>query len=766
MHRLRLLLLASASAVVTVAADGEAHAQSSELEEIIVTAQKREQNLQDVGIAVSAFGEAEVRALGVTAGHQIADSVAGVQVYNFMGSQPMFVIRGVGVQSFTPNLAPAAATYVDEVYYGSNILTGFTTFDIARVEILKGPQGTLFGRNTTAGAVAYATNRPSRTPEGYVEIGAANYESASLDFAVGGPLSERVRYRIAGRAAIEGDGWFRNRWTPAETPFPVGPRYFNPERSIGEWEAWAVRGLLEVDATENLSLLLNVHGSRKTGDMPALEPLGVTTIPGSGGVCDPQNYQRRFCGDALGYTDLDGKPYTVNVDFVGGNEEKNVGGSIRAEWDLGKTQVTSITAYDHATKVHFNDTDGAPHVELNQIRDVTVEQWSQELRLSSSGSEPLYWLVGGYVGDERIKQDFCGDLNRALGLTNFAFPSLAGRAAGACRLRWWQDTLSLAAYGHAEWRFAPTLTLVAGLRYTSEKKDFASISEWVYADGLQPDTVLVNFGSTLADAAFVDTSKSFRNLSGKLGLNWQAADNLLVYGSYSRGYKSGGFDGEFAFIRSQLDPYDEEILSAYELGWKSTLADGRLRLNGAAYYYDFRKPQLVSQQNDPVTGAPFNRLVNVRKAGIYGADLEADWRIAEGLEARFGLNLSRSEIEDSSKPQFDGGELPLTARRSASFLLRYERPLTDDVSMTLQVDGKYTSPYFLNPDNTPFLKQDDQTLVNARATLFNTRGWEASLWVKNLTKETYQVQSYALFGAYVVTYNPPRTYGAALRYAW
>lgn len=759
-YRCALLTAVSFTGLTAIAEAQTGDEPDRQLETVVVTAQKRAQDLQEVGLTIHAFDGDDARILRINEGQDVGDAIAGVHVYNFMGSQPMFVIRGVGVQSFTPNLAPAAASYVDEVYYGSNILTGFSVFDIAGVEVLKGPQGTLFGRNTTAGAVSYRTNRPTRTPEAYLDVGVGNYLTAEGEFAVSGPLGGNAAFRLSGRGASQGEGFYTNRWTPAEAALPdnLSSRYFNPEKDIGEWAAFALRGQLMIEPSADTELLFSMHGSRKFGEMQPLEERGFP--PG----CDPDQYVPLECPGPFGYVDTDGDPYLVNVDFVGDNEETLVGGMFRLDHEFGDIALTSITAYDRGVKTHYNDTDGSPDLELNQVRDVTVEQWSEELRLTGTHGN-LFWVTGAYLGSERVKQDFCGDVNTALGLTNFFDPDFAGRAASGCRLRWWQATTSAALYGHSEWGIADRLTLIGGLRYTHEKKDFRAISEWIYNDGQLPLTTIVNFDADPTQAATTDDSETFSNLSGKVGLNYQAMDDLLVYASYSRGYKSGGFDGEFAFVRNQLLPYEEETLTAYEAGWKMAAARAGLTLNGAVFYYDFHKPQLVSQATTSV-GVPFNRLVNVDSAELYGADLDFDWTASDQLSFRLGLNVTTSEISDPQRPEFDGNELPLTSDYSATFGAAYEMPLSAERSITAQVNGKYASPYYLQPDNLGFLEQDARTVLNASLTLAQEDDWEISLWGKNLTDETWVIQSFALFSAFAVTYNDPVTFGATFRRSW
>ncbi len=277
---------------------------------------------------------------------------------------------------------------------------------------------------------------------------------------------------------------------------------------------------------------------------------------------------------------------------------------------------------------------------------------------------------------------------------------------------------------------------------------------------------MVNFGSTPADAALINERVAFRSVSGKIGLNYKPSRALLIYANVSRGSKSGGFDGDFAFTRAQLAPFKDEKLTAYELGWKATLFDRRLFFNGSVFYYDFKDPQVRVAQVDPVTHLPFNQLRNIAAARVYGAELDADWRPAQGLDFKAGLSLNDSKIKDPAQSVFDGNRLPLASPVSATLSARYQWSLAGDLRLSALVDGKYNGPFYLNPENTSYLRQHSYTLVNARLALASGDRWEIAAWGKNLTKETYAVQAFALFGAYPVAYSPPRTYGISLRYAW
>lgn len=745
-------------AALTVLSVSAAQAQ---VEQIVVTAQKREQNAQDVGIAVTAFGEEQIRAAGISTADNVADSISGVQIYNYRGkSQPSFVVRGVGTQDFAPNTAPTAAVYIDEVYLGSNIVTGFQIFDVERVEVLKGPQGTLFGRNTTGGAVSYTTKRPSEEFEGYAEIGYGNYHTIEGKLALGGRVADGIRMRLSGKISSQSKGYYENVFTPDQNPFGPSPNFVNVESDVGEDFNWAIRLLTEIDVSDNATVLLNVHGGGREADTLPVTPIGFTQIPGSGGVCEATATggdfsDPRFCGDAFGYSDTDGDEYTVSNDFVGKNDETNFGASARVEWDLGAVALTSITAYESADKEQTADADGSAFFVFSNGYDINLDQISQELRLTSAGNGKLFYIFGLYYSHDEIDQVFCGDLNLLIGL------------GAECRNEFSQITDSASVYGHAEYFFTDKFRFNVGLRYTYENRDFNSINTFTDEFGVE---TIANFGLTPEDAAIIDDTVSSGEVSGKVGIDFFPTDDVLLYASYSRGYKSGGYDGDFSFTRQQLEPYSEETIGAIELGWKTTLANGQVRFNGAAFYYNYSDPQ-VRVQRISNAGLPFNQLINLNSADIYGLEADVLWAPIDGLDLALSYTFLDTQLNESDPDPalalFDGNELPLAANHSFTVLGRYEQPLTDRLSASVQVDGKYNGEYELNAENLGWLAQDSYFLLNVRLSVFETDGgWELSVWTRNLLDETFSVGSYSLFGAFPVYYNTPRTYGVTLRYGW
>jgi iron complex outermembrane recepter protein len=618
----------------------------------------------------------------------------------------------------------------------------------------------LFGRNTTGGAVSYTSKRPSSEFEGYAELGYGNYQTVDAKFGVGGPISDSVRVRLAGIFSDQGKGHYKNTFTPAQNPFGPAPNFRGYKSRIGEDTTWAARLVTEMDIGADGLLTFNLHGGKRKSDTLPVTPIGFTTIPGSGGVCtltgttgavsDP-----RFCGDAFGYSDKDGDPFTVSNDYVGYNRDSNLGGSAKLTWDFGGVNLTSITAYESANKFFTADSDGGALNVFNVFYDIGFDQFSQELRLNSKSGGKLYWIAGLYYSHDKITQAFCGDLNPLIGI------------GVACRNDFRQISDAAAAYGQVEYNLTEQLRLTGGLRYSWEKRDFFSKSTLTGTDGI---TRVANFGSGPQDDAIIDDSFSQGKFSGRIGLDFKPNDDVLIYANASRGYKSGGYDGDFAFIREQLEAYDAETLTAYEIGFKTTLADGIVRFNGAAFYYDYKKPQIRAQRFSSI-GLPYNKIINLDGADLYGAEIDLTISPTKGLDLQATVALLDSKIkEDSTNPSdalFNGNDFALAAKTSFTLMARYETDISENWTAALQLDGKYNGPYQLNAENVPYLKQSSYVLANARFTVAQIdKGLEISLWGKNLLNESFSLGSYALFGAFPIYYNNPRTYGMTLGYKW
>jgi iron complex outermembrane recepter protein len=701
------------------------------LEEIVVTAQKREQSLQDVGIAITAFDGETMEAMGVVSSNEIAAKTPNLNIMSPAGEGGVVsvFIRGIGLNDFALNNTGPVGFYVDDSAIGSSNGQLTTLFDIARVEVLKGPQGTLFGRNTTGGALNIVSNKPTDELEASVKLSAGNYGYLKTEGMVSGSLTDTVNARLA-LVNYESDGYMENLSTGDKV----------------EKQNFAGRALFDITPSDDLSILVNIHGSRNDSDSDLY------------GITSDDDFYEGTHGD---------KEYTINVDTLGG--------SIKAEYDLNDTlSLTSITSYDDLSKRQDEEGDMTP-LELIEFQyNVDTHTFAQELRLNGEG-DGMHWVAGLYYLTETTNWNattFANDLPIAPGLT-------LGVSDGVGH----QELTTQAVFGQVEYELAEDLSITVGGRYTQLDVDFDYRVD------------IPNFGFTPLPPS-MDYSDDLTNeeFSGKLALNYFANEDVMYYGSITRGFKGGGFNGgvvsDLANYPAKAE-YDPEILTAYELGLKSTLLDGTMRLNAALFYYDYEDAQVFNSVADPNTDLPQNSIENAKSLELYGVDIDLTWQPMEALFIQAGVGYTHSEFDeyDLTVPQLGGGtssadlsgETPQnTPEWSATVLANYTWTLGDNGLLMAQVDGSYQSEVFYTNgrvttpgdastyDRNEDVSQDSYSLWNARLSWFDANEQlEVALWGKNLSDKEYASYMFELtdvVGGDQVMRGMPRTYGIDVKY--
>ena len=751
------------------------------LEEIIVTAQKRQQDAQDVGIAISSFSNAQMKSLGVTDAADLADLTSGVTVNMEYGTAPLFAIRGVSVNDFAATTAPAAAVYLDGVYKASNINSGPQMFDLERVEILKGPQGTLWGRNTTGGAVSITSVKPSQENDGYIEVGYGTHDHIQVEGAIGAGLSDMLSTRVSVRY-MESDGAFDS--------------VTNGEH--GALDNVAVRGQLLLE-TGNFTGQLIAHYAQDKGEIePTVAYLLGSCSPASGivttlgGVPVAGNPEHPSCNNNTPARN----PFddTVDTEWNSDRNNKFYGVTVKMDLDIGNNlSIHSISAYDGFERLDGLDFEGTATLYGRQIYDQEFDQFSQELRLEGQ-LENGFWLLGYYYDNSEIKDP--ANLT-PLGVTYDSIPAdfnsvLTGAPLqpgdGSSSyfggfpfdLETFQETTVHAGFVHVEFGLVENLRFIGGIRYEDESKkgrhaDLAALP----GAGPVNDAIGVAFGGTRAEQ-----ETSFSDVSYKAGLNYLATDDLMLYGSYSVGVKSGGTDQAFAGFNNP--PYDKETLSAVEGGFKWNVTDS-LRFNASAYWYDYEDMQqrfsvyITNEFGDPV-GA--ERLDNVESADVYGLDLELTWAPAEGLEFLVTGTFLDTEVDDnvasagivdndgSGGPSagdtvvsIDGNDLPFAPDVSITGVARYLLQLGNDYSMSFQVSASHNSDHFISIENVPFEEQNHTKLGAHVALMGPGDKWSLSVTGANLTNEFYAINGFPSgLGGRGYFINTPRTVMGRLSY--
>jgi len=720
--------------------------QSPQIEEIIVTAQKRAQSLQEVPVAVSAFSGAALQdhhVSDVTDLNQLAPSLQVKTDDN--AANPKIFIRGVGLNDFNPNTASAVGLYTDGVYIGSPLAQMAQFFDIDRLEVLRGPQGTLYGRNTTGGAINVITRKPTQQAQGDISVEAGRFDLVNVEAAFGGPIVSDV---VAGRIAvnvIQDDGYSKNRLTG---------------HSGNDTDRWAARGSLSFTPSSTFDALVQLRYGKTSGGSiwaynRSLFPF-TDEATGPDGLCAAGFYRSGQCGDIAGYSNTSSDLYRGDYHFEGKDEVETRGASATLTWDLGELQLVSVSGYDHADRDDREDTDAGPNDVITATYRAKQSVFSEELRLQSASSQAqAQWVAGLYYANDDLDTNSYLDVLRVF-RPLFATPDNPNGFApefsvGVFGYPYTQKTESWAAFGQLDYDFTEQLTGTVGLRYSQDSKDFSYAST-------------AEFGEITIFT--LDESKDFNSVSGKLGLQYRFSDDANVYGSYSRGYKSGGFFGGQTVEPADLAPYDDEKVDAFEIGAKLQSPQRRMRSSFAAFYYDYQDLQVYTLL---LRGAiTVQNFTNASNARIYGAEAEFSITPLDRLDLSISGAWLDATYQDfhSVGQDYSGNDLPNSPHTSLTAALRYEIPLLGG-ALALQTDATYRSKVFYDTRNVERLSDPSRTFVNARI------GWttadqhlEFGIWGRNLFDETHISDIIPIegLGFDLFSVGPPRTAGVYARY--
>ena len=726
-------LLAGAPSVADEAPDGPGI-----LEEIVVTAQKREQNLQDVGISITAFGWEQLQELNLNNSNELVYLTPGLALGNpgGEGNITALSLRGIGQGDFADHQESPVASYQDEVYDAYMGAANTTLFDQERVEILRGPQGTLFGRNATGGLVHYISRKPTDAFEAYGNVSYAEHDHIRFEGAAGGPLSDNLRARVS--------GFVNNHDTYVDN--------IGAGKDGNEADTWAVRGQVLFSPTDRLDILfrLEYYDTEITQWYYETAPATVNELGEAVLVTPPP-----------GSEILDGDPFQVNNDgAVGlvaargaspeGLRRDGYKGALRFDLELTDSiTVTSVTGLSEQNKFFNQESDGIPASLVTFATDTNAQQFSQELRVASE-AERLRWVAGLYY------LDYDSDIVLDVG---FFAPSAFYSDQVV-------ETDSWSVFGQVEWDFAPDLTVIAGLRYLNEDKEIdASGGLAGFIAGLPIPYITSTFNSGNSPLAKLKED----DVAGKIQLNWQPDDDLLFYAGVSRGVKAGGFNATFGApgITSSTTPYSKETPVTYEAGFKSTLMNGRAQWNASVYYYDYRNYQAFAY-------VALSQLVFNTDAEVYGVDSNLLISPFDGLELNFGVNIMDTEAEDVANPRgfvADRG-LPYAPDVQVNGMARYSWPVGNG-TMSIQGDFNYQSKNSFTIFNDPTTSIGGYAVGNARLSWNSAdERWGAALFVKNIADKEYITyisnnSGFPPFIAHVQRfYARPRWVGGQINFRW
>ena len=767
----RLTLLVTLCAVIFTPG---IQAQSTLLEEVIVTAQKREESLQDVPIAISALTGDQLSKLGIETADDLMKAFPNLIVKPGGAINMGFSIRGVGTDNFHVTAQQAVGQYLDEVSLVSPFVNNFGLFDMERVEVLRGPQNTLFGRNTTGGAVNMISRKPEVGGElnGYAQVNGGNEGRIDFEGAVGLPLGDSAAVRLAFQTKNRGD-IYNNLWNGKET---------------GDEERHSGRVQLAFEPSDRLRILANGHVTFQSGDRQPFKAIGLLDAdrlaaeglldengklstseslaallrPDRGLLCPTLNEgQDQFAGrnncvstrfdiatlENLSTSDwqdvLDAAPNVADVDFYGG--------FLRLEYDFESFSITSLSSLDKLEVLYMENTSGSHFAGFFPGQDADYEVFQQELRLTSTHDGPWRWIFGGYYSYE---DDTLATIirNNAPGTPPFSvIPSIEIQ----------QEVDIYSVYGKIDIDISDSLTVFGGLRWTQDSKEGISIAR--IAPGTEsgrvgsprlPDdffTDLARLRSITADAAAagagcpppplpcqspdLPVKQNIKELGGKIGANLQFTDEIMGYVSFSRGFKSGAFDTRAlaAFAGTADRPVNPEYLNAIEVGVKSELLDGKLQFNAALFKYDWEDLQIFDVDE---LGRP--AYLNVPETEIVGAEFDIKWAPGAGWFVSYGLGWLDSKITDDGGLNSVKAGSPLNHTPDISFngLIIKEIPVNNGV-LALQTDFQYSDEFNHSLDSNPQTVTEETFFINARASyrFGNEQQFELSVWGENLSSE-------------------------------
>jgi iron complex outermembrane recepter protein len=693
------------------------------LEEITVSAQKRDESIQDVPVSISAFNDDLLKTFGIENGRALSRFVPNLTITSqYNSSQPYIFIRGIGSRSFAASDTGAVGVYTDEIFISA--LSGQTLrlLDLERVEVLRGPQGTLFGKNTTGGAISFVSKKPTGKRELIGHLSYGDFNQIEFEAAAETPI---VEDKVSARLAVgvhERDGYLRNTYLNRD------------ENDVSNAEA---RLLVSITPNDNVDILLRAHYFENDSG--------------------PTYYQQEglFGGaDAFGYVESP-DPFEGAYDRVDAKDDlKAYGFSAQVDWGLSDSTLTSITAYETHDREYFEEVDSAP---INYINDNFINdtyQFTQEFRLASDNDAPLEWLLGAFYFYEDIDAQIQNELFQVLADYGVPFnPADLFSGPFAALTDYSQSTSSISGFGHVIYHFDPQWAVNAGIRYTDERKDVDNLSIQ-YAPSFSNLEGIVDGGSMTGHY-------SKGEFSGHAALEYTPTDDALIYAKFSRGFRSGGFNGGVFFSIDEFDEVDPEFVNTYEIGAKTSWLDQRLFVNTSVFYNDFTDMQIITVQETPGGGIR-TALENAGESHGAGLELEVIAQPFEDLFTRFGfayLDAEFDEYVNSNGVDLSGNRPPNSPEFTFSALVQYEISFDSGWKLRPQISTNYTSDIAYEVDDS--VGQDAYWLFDARLALVEPNGkYEVAFLVRNVFDELYYTDAFdlGLFGFNGYAVGEPRTW--------
>lgn len=739
----------------------------TQLDEIIVTAQKRQETANSVPMSIAVATGDDLAARGVSQPRDLAKISTSFNYADSYVGSPIYTLRGVGFSDISIGGRPTVSIYVDEAPIPFAIETRGANLDLERVEVLKGPQGTLFGQNATGGAINYIAAKPTKSFAAGIDASYGRFNAWELGGFVSGPLSDTLSARLA----VEHDG--QGPWQTSYTSGAKNGRVdFTKARLSLVWTPTAtfranvtLSGFIDKSDTQAGQLIAI------TPQIPAAAPFvpGLLTYPLAPANARAADFQT-------------GKNYAADNNYFQA--------VLRLEQDLSETAtLTSLTSYSHYRDRSYMDVDGVALDNTQLGRDGLIRSFSEELRLAVKLGDKGHVLLGGsYSRDTALETDAVTNSQSTLafiftpqGLPLFtSFDNIDN-----------QHSRNWSIFASGDYSLSDRLRIYGGARYswntidyngcTADSGDgttaleFGTLFNAVRAGaGLPANPAIAPGGCITANAAFVPGKVTDRlaenNFSWRAGIDWKPADRVLLYANVSKGFKAGSFPILGATSTTQLAPAVQESLVAYEAGFKATLVDRTLQLNGAAFHYDYNNKQILGKVSDPIFGTLL-KLINVPKSRINGAELELAWTPMRGLKLTAGGSYIDSKVLDhftgydatGAIRDFNGEAFPNTPKWQFVGNADYKWALSGNLDASIGGGLTHQSSTNSQLGELPVLAIKEYTLIDLRAGIEAHDGsWKFSIWGRNVGNTYYWTTANPDLDTTVRYAGMPVTYGATL----
>lgn len=736
--------------------------------EIVVTAQRRAERINEVPLSIQAFSGDTLTARGITDATDLSKLVTGFSFSDSAFAAPIYTLRGVGFSDGSLASTSTVAIYQDEVPLPYPAMTRGAMLDVQRVEVLKGPQGTLYGQNSTGGAINYIANRPTEELSGKFLAEYGRFDTIRAEAAMSGAIAPGVRVRIAANTLQSGD-WQRS---------------ITRNDTLGAQHRSAGRFLLDWDASETFTVSLNLNGWVDRSDTQAPQLVKKIFSNAANIPVTPSATVNAPLIDGTSARDADWAP---GVDYA--RDDNFFQAALTLGADLGGgIDFKSISAYSRYRTDSMVNRSGMASIDLDTRFQGKINSRYQELRLSG-GSEPFTWIVGGnYRNDDLV--------DHARYLSKDATNAIAvGIPYNGSQVNSDQSIKALGIFANADYDLTNTVALNLGMRYSSERQHFVGcnydpgtndigraltiIANALRAgQGLPPLATAIPAGGCMSlDANLTPNVADLRlkegNFAFRGALTWKPSNDVLAYASISRGYKSGAFATIPATSHAQFAPAKQEEVMAYEIGTKLTLADRKVQFNTALFYYDYTDKQLRGRRLEPVFG-PLGLIVNIPKSRVWGIEADVAARPVDGLNLNASVMYLNTKIKEftginnsGQTENFAGSPFNFSPKWQINGGFEYAFQSAGDIEPFVGADVTYRSSTGAFFGTSQDYNIDAYTLLDLRAGIRSRdHGWSASIWAKNVTNTYYWTN--VTRGNDTVARSPamPATYGATLSYSF